>query len=237
MPKNNKEASKEDTKESKSKSINKEESERSVRLIFYLVLGIAVGTLLVYFIFSVFFSNITLFSNTFKYKSLPFTKENNMGLTIYHYTYTYQIDNGQTIKNNILLRKDPRKNNVPVEGKITFEGERKIYSTINTTGLLNCSSILRDSSYIPYFLVNNLFVVVIGSVDEAEAQASNVTHITCEKYPNDKVIFIQEGNETKITRKGNCFILSVANCELLEASEKFEVQAIIDAKEQAGLLK
>ncbi len=228
MPNNNKKTTKEQTK--------KEESEKSIRLVFYLVLGIAVGFLLLYFIFSVFFSNISLSSNAFKYKSLPFTKENYAGVNVYHYTYSYQTDNGQTITNNILLRKDPRKNNVPVEGKIIFEGERKIYSTINTSGLLNCSSILRDSSYIPYFLVNNMFNVTIGTIDEAEAQASNVSYITCEKYPNDKVIFIKAGNETRITREGNCFILSVANCELLEVSEKFEVQAILDAKEKAGLL-
>lgn len=207
--------------------------EKKVRMWFYLILGLVVGVVLLFIIFSLFFGSVSSFlsnSNSINYNGLVFTREKFQNIDLFHYTYYSKDANGGLFKNNIYLRIDPRKNNVPVEGSLTFEGDRQIYSTIDTTGLLNCSDILRDVSFIPTFFVNNFYKVKIGAVNETEAKESNVSQITCEKYPDEKVVFIRAADETKITRKGNCYTINVANCELLAASEKFEVQSLLDSK-------
>jgi len=43
-------------------------------------------------------------------------------------------------------------------------------------------------------------------------------------------VMVAAGDETKIEKSGNCYDIRVANCEILQALEKFEVQALVDAK-------
>jgi hypothetical protein len=212
--------------------------EGKARMWFYLALGIIVGLIILYFIFSVFSVNINNLlgkAKTFKYNGLDFIIETENGATLYHHSYLIKYEKSKAYKNNIFLRKDPRKNKVPVEGKILFLGERVIYSTMNTSGLLNCSDILRDVSFIPYFLTNNLYDVIVSLADEKEAKESNVLFVTCEKDTDKKIIFIKAGNETRIVKEGNCTTIMVANCELLDASEKLQVQYLIDERERLGL--
>lgn len=209
--------------------------EKNANLWFYLILGIITGTVILYFVFSVFFANMGYFFNKeskFEYKNLTFYIEDLQGLTLYHYAYSSQAENGVVYDNNLYLRTDPRKNNISVEGKLLFGVNSTVYLTMNTSGLLNCPSIQRDASIIPFFLATNSLNTLIGLADETEAKTSNISYITCDKYPNSDVISIKAGNETKISKNNNCFAITIANCELLEASEKFEVQTIIDTQER-----
>ena len=40
-----------------------------------------------------------------------------------------------------------------------------------------------------------------------------------------------------VTRKENCYVIEVANCEVLQAIEKFQVESILDAKARRLSLK
>src|SRR3989338_6962849 len=47
-------------------------------------------------------------------------------------------------------------------------------------------------------------------------------------------ILIQDGSETKIEQKTEmCHVITVSNCQILLAIEKFEVKSILDARERA----
>ena len=170
---------------------------------------------------------------TFNYQGLTFTKEKFEKIPVFHYYYFFNND-GQAYKYNLFLREDPRKNIVPVEGNLIFSGERTIYLSINGTGLAQCGNSSREIATITSFFVNNKFTVKVGTPDKMESEQKNFSHYSCETNPLNDVILIEKGDKTVIKKKGGCYIIDIANCELLNAIEKFEVQSIIDAKKRAG---
>lgn len=224
----------------KSKSTKEESKDRKARNIFYLIGGMIVGLFIVYVVASAFFSNVSNWFgsfNTFQYGPLTFSKDTQQGTELYHSAYLFTGQDGRKYRYNFYLINDPRKNNVPVEGDLVFGGEKEIYFSLNTSQMLNCSGILRDVSLIPTFFLNNIFEVEHGFSDFEEAKAGNLTYLTCESKPNNKVISIEPGPKTKIVREGNCYRVQVANCELLDAAEKFQVQAVIDTVKNRGTLE
>ena len=82
------------------------------------------------------------------------------------------------------------------------------------------------------FLVNNKINVKGASPNEEEALRDNVRYATCSTHPDEVVILIRAGNETKVEKQGNnnCHVITVADCQVLEAVESFEVQSILDAR-------
>ncbi len=217
---------------------NEDLKEKKVKSGFYLIAGIIVGLIVVYVVASLIFGNINSWVSsfdTFQYGPLTFTKDSQQGSPLYHAAYLF-TDHNRNFRYNLYLIEDPRKNTVPVEGDLVFDGSRKVYFSLNTSSLLNCSGILRDVSLLPNFLLNNVFEVEHGFADKNEAQANNLSYLTCESLPNQKVISIEPGNQTRIVREGNCYRVEVANCDLLSAAEKFEVQAITDTVKYKGTL-
>ena len=226
--------------EKNAKITQEERKERRIRSFFYLIAGMIVGLLIVYIIATVFFSNFSNWFgsfNTFQQGPPTFTKDEQQGTGLYHASYIFTSENGRKFRYNMYLINDPRKNKVPVEGDLIFEGEKKIYVSLNTTNMLNCSGILRDVSLIPSFFLNNLFEVEHGFADAEDAQTNNLTYLTCESKPDSKVVSIEPGKTTKIVREGNCYRVKVANCKLLDAAEKFQVRAVTDTVRNRGTLE
>ena len=61
------------------------------------------------------------------------------------------------------------------------------------------------------------------------AKQNNLTFEDC-KSTNNMVVLLEQGNETRIDRYNNCYVLSAANCDdMLNVVEKFEVQSVADA--------
>ena len=177
--------------------------------------------------FNYFYKNI----NHFKYQGLPFTKENYDKLPVFHYYYYFTDSAGQQYQYNLYLQTDPRKNDIPITGKIELPAEGDpVYVSINGTGLTDCKAASTGVATLAGFLVANLFDSKAGLADAAEAEKNNLTHIDCDTNPYDITIKLQAGEVTKITKEANCHIISIANCEVVPAIEKFEVQAILDAK-------
>ena len=167
--------------------------------------------------------------NNFDYKGLSFTKEKLGNLTFYHYYY-YFVNNNQLTKYNLYLRNDPRTNNVPLEGdNIIFERRKDVYVSLNSTGLQECRFGTLAVASLISFLVDNQIDVKGANLDFWDAGRRRQDWETCETRPENIVISIFEGNETKINIDGNCHEISVANCEILEATERYELESILDA--------
>ena len=79
-------------------------------------------------------------------------------------------------------------------------------------------------------MTNNQFTVKAGTLDENESKEMNLTYVSCDLTPNNVVINLKAGNESRITGKGMCYTIEVADCKVLEAVEKFEVESIVQAK-------
>ena len=171
--------------------------------------------------------------NTFKYQSLTFTKEKFGEISVYHYYYSFSY-NGENYQYNLFLRNDPRKNNVRVSGEITYPSPSEtIYVSINGEEMMKCKNSLRDIYSLAGFMQDNMFKVKSGYPDEEFAEKNNLTYVDCGTHPDSMVIVIKEGNETKIENQGNCYTINIADCQILDAIEKFEVQSVIDAKKRA----
>ena len=176
-------------------------------------------------------------SNTFTYHTLKFEKQLYGTLPIYVYSYNFKDITGSAVQEynyHLLLRLDPRKNEVPVDGEIVLNAlGRAIYVSVNTTGFDLCPTTSRDLATLSGFLTGNLFNVNGGVSDAQAAAEANVSYITCEEYPENTVLLIKTGNQSQISKISDaCYQLTVANCEVLNVVEKFEVQSLIDAKKR-----
>ncbi|MBU0761045.1 MAG: hypothetical protein KJ600_03660 [Nanoarchaeota archaeon] len=222
----NKKIQKEETKKKKTQKVDKE---------LYWVLGVMVALILVFLISSAIFES----SKDFQYQGLEFTKEMFGEIPLYRFTYFTDTSSssitGHTINSGanrviVLLRGDPRKNNVPVYGEIEYlPKENFVYVSINSTGLL-CEDSTIAMAGIASFMKQNGFTIKGGSADEADAEQTGLDYITCENRPGRMVILLQSGPENSITREGDCYTLNVADCEVLPVTERFLIQSVLDAK-------
>lgn len=203
-----------------------------MKMIGGWIVGLVIIFLLSYFLFA----NL----GKVKYEGLVFNKDKFGNIPIYTYSYSFKDKTGTGIlKYNFYTRTDPSNNDVPVNGEIFFPPTTKfVYLSINGTGIGNCRyndvAISQISiAGLSAFLVNNQYEVRVGTPDENEANTTNSKYVSCEKYPEHMVISIQKADETRIYREDNCYHIDVAECQILEAIEKFEVESLADARRRA----
>ena len=203
-------------------------SATKMRRDLYWVIGAMIVLLVLFFVASYFFRNL----DKFDYKGLAFTKIKYGEIPMYHYYYYFTDPTGQLIRYNLFLRNDPRKNNVSVSGDIQFVKNQTAYISVNITDLLKCQYGTVGIATLTSFLVNNQIDVKGGVPDEKIAKENNLTYVTCDNRPYHTVINLQSGDKTEITREGlSCHTITISGCDnIMKAIEKFELEAILDAK-------
>ena len=211
--------------------VGKKEDEETIavsRKQLYWVLG---GMAVIVFIFLVaqsYFRGL----HSFDYEGLSFTKEQFGEIPVYHHYYYYKDSNGELVKNNVFLRNDPRLNVVPVTGAIIFNQQRRVLLGIDTAHLTSCPKSSLAIAELSSFLVTNEFEVIPGVLDKNVSRTEDKKYISCDLDPSDSVVIIKESNETKITAQDRCITIEVANCSMLDAVERFKLQALIDLHER-----
>lgn len=227
----------------KNKKLKKEKVElqeppekKSYSKEIYSVL-IAMAILVVVFFIS-YYSFASL--NKFEYQGITFTKEKFGEIPVYHYYYFYEHNDGQ-YKYNLYLQRDPRNNFVPITGnaisqEIIFPISEQVYISIAPEGLVGCEYGSTGIATLSSFLTDNQIKVKGASSDKEQAEANNLKYITCDTNPNDIVIMMRGGKETRIIKESNsCYIIEINNCQVMEAVEKFELQAVLDARDRSNL--
>jgi len=195
------------------------------RQFYWVVFGMV--ALIVFVLVLVFVKDS---SYKFEYKTLSFTIEKSDDLLLYHYYY-YFNKGGQTYQTNVYLRNDPRKNNVPVDIKTYYPENVGVIIAINETGTVGCEDSSLAVATLTQFYGNNLMKVRGATVDKEQAKANNMTFANCTSNPSMPVILFEGANVTQIRQpEKNCYVIDVANCEILPAVEKFIVQSILYAK-------
>ncbi|MCH7568205.1 MAG: hypothetical protein IIA87_02175 [Nanoarchaeota archaeon] len=213
-------------KKVKKRLFRKTKGERKIEKELLWIVGFIAFLVIIFLVASSIFKGF----NQIEYEGLIFTKERLGEIPVYHYSYYFE-NKGVIIKYNLYLRNDPRTLDVPVEGKdIIFDRGKRVYISVNASGLQQCPYSVLAVADLASFLSDNQFNVKGGDPGFFEAGAKRQEWVTCENKPGNVVILIVEGKETKITINNNCYEITVANCEILEATEKFRVQSIIDAK-------
>ncbi len=204
----------------------------------YWIFGVMVGLVIVFLAASAVFQSF----KTFEYQGLTFTKEKFGEIPVFR--HSFYTDNLASITGavtdedkdrgyfSLVLRGDPRENNVPIDGEIRLSAIKGAYISVNGTGLTQCEYSAPGISSLTSFLVGNGLNVKGAVPDEEEAREAGVLAVNCENTPNSDVILIKAGSETRITIKENCYEVTISNCEVLPAVEKFMVQTILDARER-----
>ena len=194
----------------------------------YWVFGVMIAIIVI--IFAVYM--LIQSQKNFEYKGLTFTKENFGEIPVYHYYYLFENKaDGGTIKYNLYLRKDPRALEIPVDEGIVYPEGKFVYLSINSTNLNQCEESQIAVSSLSSFITNNQITAKGATPNEEEAKEKNLRYADCGTHPDNLVVILTDGEETKIVRnKDLCFTIYVSNCEIVEAVEAFEIQSIVDAK-------
>lgn len=208
----------------------KEKKKTSPEVIqLYWVLGVMVALIALFLVASYFFQQ----RHSFEYNGLTFTKELFGEIPVFHYYYYYQKPGTQEfVKYNLFLRGDPRKNDVEFEkdGAVEFPLDKTVYVSVSGYGLEKCEKASVAISSLATFLGDNSLSVKGATPRIVQSEINNLTYAECKTKPENPVIEISVGEETKIIKQGMCYKIQVANCEILDAVEKFEVESVLDAR-------
>ena len=197
----------EDSEETKVETKGQVKSENKILKSVLVWLGI----LSVAF-FLIFFSIRS--SNSFDYKGIQgnVIKE---GEVIFYHTSFPMIYDGKEVNYNVYLRTNPRK----LE-KIPFKGELNLLEmmVINNTGSFVCEGKGGIA------MIN--FQQILGDFGMSFMKDANAS---CDSQGRYMFIQIQEGDVTGIEQTGSaCYNLNVNNCEILEVTEKFLIETLVE---------
>ncbi len=189
-------------KKLESKKLRKKQ-EKQIRIFIIVMLSLLIFILLIYV-----FIQATL---KFSYAGLEFEKLRQGELILY-----------RTPIFPIFLREDPRElRDIPIEGKISLQ--RKIGITGDKGFLESCEDSTLAGTSLSIFYGRTGLEPFSASTNETEAEEFNVVHVKCGLGTDYSVIMFEEGEENKIRKKGECYILEVNNCEFMKVSERFIV--------------
>jgi predicted nucleic acid-binding Zn ribbon protein len=199
-----------------------EPEEKNNNTAIFIVFGIAILIILICVI-AVF---LRYNSNNFKYAGMEFNK-NYMGDITFYTAKVPAIDaygNIQLYK-EIDFRNDPRKLRdvtVDVNGSIKFIKNNMVY--VSYGEMEQCGNNGLAATNLGIFLsTTNLNYK--GALDDPDyINSTAIPYVNCQTHPNNTVILIKSGNETKIEKTSdNCYEIVFKDCEMLKATEKFEV--------------
>jgi len=172
-------------------------------------------------------------SNNFTYNGVTFNKTY-LGKIVFYTAQVPVIDsyNRVVAYNPMDFRSDPREiGNIPLytSGSIRFSSNKTTFISYqsdikvcedNMLAAVNLHSFLKDFGLNP-----------IGALDnETLAREQNLAYATCQKYPNNTVIYIRQAigsEETGIIQTaGNCYEIVSYDCDILKVIERFQLKML-----------
>lgn len=172
---------------------------------------------------------VNIEAKKFDYIGLTFQKEKFGEIPIYTTQITGYGINGMPMNFKLVLRNDPSKSEIPIEGKIRFLRNSPVYISINSSsGIEECGDAIALVSY-GYFMTGLGFDLKTASPDQELANERNQPFVDCSNKKDSTVVLLTSGNETKISQSPdneNCYVLSVNNCETIPLVERFEIATL-----------
>lgn len=171
-------------------------------------------------------------SNTFTYDGLKITKSNQGSVTFYSTDVPIYGSFGQLLANlSVDFQTNPKNfKNIAFEvSKIALE-RKTVYISFGDLRICEDNGIAAGG--LGLFLSQKGFAMmgikIKGALsNESSAIAKNITYADCQTNPDDAVVLIRNGNETKIVQTTpNCYEIESKNCEILNATEKFEFEVL-----------
>jgi len=155
-------------------------------------------------------------SRHFEYKDIKFNVIKEGKITFYNTEFPiYSSITGNHVADyNIYLRKDPRKlEKIPFDGKVNLDVPIK-KMVLESNYDEKCEG---DFNIAVANLMKSFSLIGIEVVKDENA--------TCDSQGRYMFVEIEPGDKTKIEQIGSCYKLIVNNCEILDVTEKFIVEA------------
>ncbi len=187
--------------------------DRQLRIAFFAM------ALILFFIFA--FYLFSLEKNKFEYVGINFEKVREGKLIFYLAEFPITDISGNVVaESQFYFRNDPRNlENIPITDRIILMRE---VVAVPDTSVLKCEDSM--ISAVGFFLFLNRAGISgsVGTLNKTEAEEHKLQYVSCNDSLNKSVVMFREGNETKIyLDRPNCYIIDVANCEILNATERF----------------
>jgi len=193
--------------------IKKQEMQIKLAVLFMLI------AILVVFIFYFIVQGISKFS----YAGVKFQKTKQGNLVLYLAKFPFAELTGNVIGDlSIYFRADPRElENIPIEGDILLKNN--VALAVNSDEL-KCSDKVLAGTTLAQFL-GRLGASSFGATtSKEEVLELNRTYVDCEDTSKYSVVMFKEGEINKIEKTGeDCYVLSVANCEIMNVTERFMI--------------
>lgn len=180
--------------------------ENKLLIKMFIVIGILILSFLAFY----FYINSL---KTFEYRGIDFDIIREGQVTFYHTSFLIE-EGGEKINYNVYIRNDPRK----LE-KIPFEGDIHIMErfVVNNTNDFTCDG------------MGGISMINLQQVFDAfGSKFIKDPNATCDLFGRFGFLKIQESDKTSIEQFGPaCYNLNVNNCEILDVTEKFMVEALV----------
>jgi hypothetical protein len=171
-------------------------------------------------------------SNTFVYDGLKITKSTQGSVTFYSTNVPVYGSFGQLLANlTVDFQTNPKNfKNIPFSSSKMILERKTVYISFGDLRICEDNGIAAGG--LGLFLSQKGFAMmgikIKGALsNESSALAKNMTYADCQTNPNDVVVLIRNGNETKIEQTTpNCYQIESKNCEILNATEKFEFEIL-----------
>lgn len=171
------------------------------------------------FLFLLFFTIyfISVSSKTVNFKGVEYNKLQVGEVLFYHAQIPYIKDLKGTTKYNIYLRSNPKR----ISKKISLDGDdiswkQLVVTNYSTDGLVcEGNSIIAQANF-NQILSDGIGLTLIGN-----------NTVSCDEENRYMYLSIEAGDETKIEKIGeSCYRLEFTNCEILQVTERFLLEAI-----------
>ncbi len=217
--------------EKKEESEDPQKQEKRTERQLLKIIGFIAVLVVIFFVAKAYFDA----RNSIEYEGLTFLKERVSGIEAYKYSYFFVNPQTNDLVNYVLyIRNNPKENPVPLIGDpIVFQQGRFVYVSLDMASIEQCPQSVLAVGDLSRFISGNGITVRPGSLTEEEAEERDRRYVTCETTPDRVVIEIASGEETKITINDKCHRITVADCNILPATEKYIVQSLLDAREPA----
>lgn len=184
--------------------------EKQIRIFIVAMISLLIFIFIVYAFIQ--------FSLKFSYAGLEFEKVREGDLILYR-TLTFPI----------FLREDPRElRDIGIEGKVILQkrvgigGDKEIIN--------GCEDSTIAATTLALFYGKSGFEPFSATRDKEEAENFNITYVECQSNLKYSVILFEKSDENKIRSEGNCYILEINNCEVMDVTERFILASYVHSR-------
>lgn len=198
---------------------------RQLKLVLILMVVVILAFLASYFAGKWIINEM----RTFEYKGVKFEKAE------ISYIANFPIEDiyGKTIDVfRIMFWQDPR--NLERISSDNIRLKTNTFLAVDSKFVESCEDSIQAGTTLAIFLTKFNINVAAASANKTEAELMNKDYADCSNTSRGSVIISRKGEESKIIKQGDCYILQAANnCEIMNVTERFMLGLYVNSKGQA----